>query len=83
MDILCKICRMNWGKEITIPGHKFSPPLSGSMTFYVCNQCVKENICPQCHGGGMIFIKRGAAPGGTEECDICGGSGEFNYRTLK
>jgi hypothetical protein len=73
---------MNWGKEIKIPGDKFSPPLRGGMTFHICDQCIKESICPQCHGGGKMFIKRGTAPGGIEVCDLCGGSGKFDYITL-
>jgi DnaJ-class molecular chaperone len=75
MDIRCQICGEDGVKEIKIPGK--------DIIFYVCDQCIKERECPQCGGRGEINIKHGSDPVEVEMCDLCLGSGEFDYLALE
>jgi DnaJ-class molecular chaperone len=82
VEPVCQIDRSNSGKEIRIPGDRFCPALGGGMIFYICDQCIEESICPQCKGCGQIDIKHGTSPVARERCDLCLGSGEFDYKSL-
>ena len=82
MDIRCCICKLNPGKKINIPEQKFYLRIKRGMTFYVCEQCIKDGVCPMCPESRQIYVGQQGLPGSSEGCSLCGGSGKLDYSFL-
>jgi hypothetical protein len=82
MNAICRACRVRRTAPLEVPKELFSPPLIESAAFYICLDCRAEGICPQCLGSGTTFFRK-AGEAQLGPCDLCGGTGEFNYRTLR
>jgi hypothetical protein len=82
MNAICHACRARLTDPLVVPKELFSPPLIEAAAFFVCIACRSEGICPQCLGSGRVSY-RSAGGSEVESCDLCGGSGEFDYRLLR
>ena len=82
MTAICHACRARHTEPLEVPKEMFSPALIESAAFYICTDCRGEGICPQCVGSGKAsYRKEGESDIGP--CDLCDGTGEFDYRTLR
>lgn len=82
MNAICHACRARHTAPLAVPKEMFSPPLIESAAFYICIDCRSEGICPQCLGSGKISYRK-AGESDLGPCDLCGGTGGFDYRALR
>jgi DnaJ-class molecular chaperone len=87
MENKCEICTINIGKTIVIPKILFSPPREIPLEVCVCDECMKVKLCPRCKPKceGKVSAKEyGTNEGGiTKTCDLCNGTGQFDYNKIK
>jgi DnaJ-class molecular chaperone len=81
MDNLCEICNMEFGREVKISKDNFFPTLKEDKIYNVCDECIEKCECPRCQGIGNSVAKQGTKPPETLVCDLCRGTGKFDYNS--
>ncbi len=78
----CALCGKHYGREVHVRAGLLYQPFRGPLSLYVCDNCMKERVCPGgCNNG---YFRGEGGNGGNERrpCHVCGGTGSFDYADL-